>query len=281
MVVCVARPLRAQVFIGPAASAAGSAGRAAIDPGETIYLNPAMVAFLEKYYASISTESASHPINGTSGGWGISLADGTAGTLLPGSLSFVRQIIDPPNGISDTQQDIQVNLAVRPFRSLAIGLTGHDQTDQILSNLGGAQYTQYGLHVGTLFTPTAAVGVGFVAYDVIPTGGGVPAPYHVQPTLAVGGSYSYEKVFRARLDMVRPDTQNPGQRINVGLGIESYFEETVAFRLGAFWKETVDQDYLSAGLGYIGPRLSLNYSFQQDIRNGGNYRHVIDLWLPL
>jgi hypothetical protein len=101
------------------------------------------------------------------------------------------------------------------------------------------------------------------------------------PTFALAGNFVYEKTFRARLDLIRPDTNNSGRRTNVAAGIETFFAERLAFRTGCYWRETSDQTYISAGLGYLGPKLSIDYSFQQDVRNGYNYRHLIDLWLPL
>lgn len=270
----------AQVFTGPAASAAGGAGRASVDNGEASFLNPAAIGYIQHYNASVFAGVGSHPVDGNSNVLAASLADGTFDAIIPGALTYVQKRLDANNGVSDTQSDIAVTIAGHLHRKLAFGVTGHRLSDQLLSATSGASYTQYNANVGALYVPVPNIGLGLVGYDVGP-GDSSPVGIHVVPTYAFGVNYLYEKFFRARLDLVRPDTNNPGQRINMMLGLETFFAEEFAFRVGGLWRETADQDYLTAGLGYKGPKLSLDYSFQKDVRNGENGRHLIDLWLPL
>lgn len=271
---------QAQFFTGPAASAAGGAGIAAVDGGESSFLNPAGVAFIQHYNASVIAGVGKHPVEGDSNVMAASLADGTKDAMVPGALTYVRKRIDSPGGLSDTQTDIAVTIAGFPHRKLSLGITGHRLTNQLLSSSYGAEFTQYNMHLGAVFVPVTNIGVGIVAYDIAP-GDATPRGIHVVPTYAVGINLLYEKFFRARFDVVRPDTNNPGRRNNVHLGLETFFQELIAFRVGGQWRETTDQGFFTAGLGYRGPKLSIDYSFQKDVRTGENGRHLIDLWLAL
>lgn len=272
---------RAQFFTGPAASGAGGAGRAAVDLGESSFLNPAAVAFIQRYNVTGIYGISYHPAIGNVNEYAASIADGTSESLIPGALTYVRRHTDNPNGVGDTQQDIQLSIAGTPIRKVAFGVAGHRMTDSVSTAIGGNDYEQWNMHVGAIYVPVESVGIGVVAYDILP-GTSAPVGVHlVVPTFALGVNYVYQKIFRARLDFVRPDTNNDGRRINVMTGLETVFGEYFVLRLGSEWRETADQNYLTVGLGYKGPRLSFDYSFQKDVRTADNYRHLIDLWLAL
>lgn len=272
----------AQFFTGPAASGAGGAGRAAIDSGESAFLNPASVGFLYRYYASAYFGLDQHEGGGGHNLWGASLADGSEGNLVSGALTYVRKHVDHSNQSNDTQQDLQVTVAGSPLPRFSIGVTGHRLTNQLRAPSGvSADYEQFNAHIGLIYVPVTDFGVGFVAYDVVPVGDSIPIGVRVVPTHALALNYLYEKVFRMRLDLVRPDMMNDGRRIDVMAGIEAFHQESFVLRVGGHWQETADRTYITAGFGYLGPRLSIDYSFQKEVRWGRNTRHLIDLWLTL
>lgn len=271
----------AQFFTGPAASGAGGAGRAAIDSGEAAFLNPASVGFLSRYYASAYYGMAQFEGGGEHNLWGLSLADGSEGNFISGALSYIRKRVDQGR-FSDTQQDLQITLAGAPLKRLSIGIAGHRLMNQILHPSGaGSEYVQLNAHLGLIYVPFTDFGIGFVAYDVLPVGDSVPESVRLVPTHAFGLNYLYEKIFRMRLDLLRPDMKNAGGRVDIMSGMEAIYQENFALRLGGYWQETADRTYFTAGFGYWGPRLSFDYSLQKDVRNGDNIRHLIDLWLTL
>ncbi len=270
---------QAQFFTGPEASACGGSGRAGIDLGEAAFLNPAAVAFIQRYNVSMMFGISDHPVNGNTNELAGSIVDGTSDAMINGGLTYVRRRTETPFGISDTQQDWQGSLAGFLHRKLAIGLAGHRLSNEMYTPLGGREYVQWNGHFGALYVPVPSVGVGFVAYDFAPAED-LPVGVRVVPTLALGVNYIYEKFFRARLDFVRPDTDNPGRETNVMAGLETFLMDQFALRTGGYWRETHDQTYFTAGMAYAGPRLSIDYSFQKDVRVAGNSRHLIDLWLP-
>ena len=280
LLILAAHPAQAQFFNGPASAATGNAGRASVDQGETVFLNPASLAFLQHYVASGYYGVNTHPIDGDSTLWGVSLADGSTDNIVPGGLSYVHRL-SQLNGVGDTQQDIQVSLAGLPTRTLAIGFSAHMLKDQMLSNFAGNDYTQYNGVFGLLWVPVNWLGLAAVASDVLPIPDTAPDGVHLVPTYALGVNFIYSKAFHLRFDVERPDTDNPGRRNNYGGGLETYFADSFVFRAGGYWRETADETYVTAGIGYLGPKLSLDYSFQQDLRNAANSRHLIDLWIPL
>lgn len=268
---------QAQFQTGPIASATGGAGRASLDPGEAGLLNPASVAHLRRYYFSGNYGMGQHERDGDMRQYGLLLADGTEGNTFPGSLSYTRRTLERKGGVTETQSDIQLALAEFFSDRIAMGFAAHRQTNEVTS---GGDHTQYNGHVGLMLTPLDNLGFGAVIYDFIPPRDSVPSGIRTVPTFAVGTNLIIQKILYLRLDLVRPDLDNPNRRTNVMGGIDTYFREDFAARVGVMALETKDQTYFTAGLGYKGPKLSVDYTYQKDTRVADSGRHLFDLWLP-
>lgn len=272
---------QAQLFIGPEAAATGGSGRAAVGLGESPFLNPAAVAFIQRYHMSAFYGAGKAVGEGDTTDWAVSIADGTSEGMMPGAFSYLRRRVDAPNGDSDTIQELHLALAWFPVQDVSLGLAGHGVSHQMLSATGvGTEYKFTNMNLGLIYVPLPNIGLGFVAYDVLASEN-LPVSIQPVPTMAFGFNYLYEKFFRFRLDLVRPDTRNESRKINVLTGLESFLSERFALRFGYSNMATAEQTFATAGFGYRGPRLSLDYSIQKDTRVADNTRHLIDLWLPL
>lgn len=267
----------AQFYTGPISEGTGGAGRGAVDPSESSFLNPAAVAHLRRYYISGNYGVTNHLFEGEGQRFGLHFADGSPENLIPGAFSYTRKKFEVPNVNSSLFQDFAVTLSGVPVGGLAVGVTGH----RLTSSVGGKDENQDNAHFGLLYVPTGQWGLGFVIYDFLPTSDSIPVNLRLVPTYALGFNYLLMDRFRFRLDLVRPDIQPQERRNNVMAGVESYFREDFLFRLGGQWRETADEMYVTGGLGYQGPRLSFDYTFQKDVRTAEGYRHLFDLWLPL
>jgi hypothetical protein len=258
----------------------GGAGRAAVDPGEVAFLNPASLAHLGRYYVSGVYGASSHPVDGDSWRIGALLADGSAGNIVSGSLSYIRRFADLLGQGRREEQDIQISLAGFALKNLAVGLGLRRlyHRPEVLTD--GKEFVQDNAHLGLLYTPFEWLGLGAVAYNLIPASSLVPIEVRVIPSLGLGGHLLIYNILRLRLDVVRPDLENPDRRADLMAGLETLFDEHFAFRLGGYWRETAQQTYLTTGLGFRGPRLSFSYSLQRDVRTAEGSRHLFDMWLP-
>lgn len=270
---------KSQLFTGGIAGGMGGAGRAAVDGGEAIYLNPASVAQLRSYYIGGHYQLGDHPREGNYSRYSLQVADGTPGNLIPGGFAYTRNSIELPAGAGwRTDTDYQTAVGAQVSQNLALGVSAHylKQTGQ------NREDEQINGGLGVLFSPLESLGFAFVGYDIAPINRTASVDRRVIPTFAAGVHYLLPEILSLRLDLVRPDVQARNDyRTNVMTGFESYFHPQFAFRLGGQWLETVDQMNLTAGLGFKGPRLSVDYTFQKDIRSGMGVRHLIDLWMPL
>lgn len=259
----------------------GGAGRAAIDGGESSFLNPAALAHMREYYFAGHFEHGSHPREGDFNRYALQIADGTS-SIVNGSFSYYRQNIDLPAGASAgsrLDQDFQLAFGGVVIPNVALGASAH-----YLSQSGQSRDdAQLNGNVGLIVSPTESFGIGVVGYDIAPVDRSSASPdRRVIPTWAVGANYAFPEILKVRFDLVRPDIQSfSDRRINVMAGLESFFSTDFAFRLGSQWLETSNQLNLTAGIGFKGPRLSFDYTFQKDIREAGGVRHFVDLWMPL
>jgi hypothetical protein len=269
---------RAQLFTPTIASGVGGAGRAAIDGGESAFLNPASTAHLHNYVIGLHYNRADHPIEGDYSRYALQFADGTDGNLVRGSATYIKNSIEFRGGGSRTDQDYQAGIAGFAMPRVALGVAIHylKQSGQ------GRDDSQINSNLGLIWSPIDSLGLAFVAYDIAPVSPDVMPGRRLIPTYALGSQFVFSEFARLRLDVVQPDLQVwENRRQNVQGGLESAFANMFVFRLGYGAMEVDNQSVVTASLGYHGPRLSLDYSFQKDIRSEGNVRHFVDLWLPL
>ena len=271
---------KSQVFTPTIAASMGGAGRAAVDGGESAFLNPASVAHLREYYFGGHFSRGDHQREGGYNRYALQIADGTTTNIMPGAFSFYRQTLDLPAGLgSRTDQDYQLSLAGMVYPMFAMGVAAH-----YLTQSGqGRDDTQINGNVGFIFNPTESMGFGLVGYDIAPVATSTASvDRRLNPTYAAGIHYVFPDILRLRLDLVRPDIQPfQDRRTNVLVGLESFFNPSFAFRLGAQCLEVADETDITVGFGFHGPRLSVDYSFQKDVRIAGGVRHLVDLWMPL
>lgn len=275
----------AQLFTGTMAGGMGNSGRAAIDPSESAYLNPASVAYFGAYtmtgayqMGDVRNSGAAQTQSGFKT-YGLQISDGSSNNIVPGAISYLHNVVDLDNSVGGgnfTQDDFQISLGEIFFSRFAFGLSVH----HLMQNGRGIKDRQTNATLGVMYTPTERIGIGLVGYDLI------PSPESLQPGRALNAVYGlgtnilFTDSFSARADIVKPGVGSRG-RADVGIGLQSYFNEFLAVRLGLQLKETADQTNLTAGFGYRGPKFSIDYSFQQDTRSGGYARHLVDLYLPL
>jgi hypothetical protein len=251
--------------IGPGASALGGSGRAAVDAAESGWLNPATLVHIQSYHFAVSSHQS----------------DGGEEKLAAGSFSFIQRktLRGGAGAVTADQRDFQFSMAgFFPGKSLSIGLTFrrliHEQA-------GGFDVTQDNFAIGFLYPMTEKFGIALTGHDLAGAADSVAPEARMIPTIGLGVHFVPHEILHARADLVRPMESNDDGRNNVHLGLESWFRQDFAFRLGSAWLETRNENWLTTGLGFKGPRLSFGYSFEKEIRSNDGSRHTFDLWLPL
>lgn len=269
--------------LGPAASATGRSGRAAVDPSEGAWLNPASLVHMQSYNVVFGHQQAASGSGGSYRDFSAMVSDGGPGKIAAGAVSYVmRDSLRGSNGQASEQRDLQVSLAAPIAGShLSLGLT-YRKFQHLES---GLDRNQDAVTVGALWAPMPVLGFAAVVSNLGVSFDERASPETlVLPTAALAAHLRLYEMLHFRLDAVRalqkegPNSDRLG-RDNVHFGLETFIVPEFGFRGGAAWIESRDEFWWTAGVGFKGPRLSVGYAFEQDARSARGMRHTFDLWL--
>jgi hypothetical protein len=263
---------QAQYFAGPSVNALGGAGTAARGGSINMIVNPATVALMD------SIEADGHYRNGDlSGGrtesfYGLSIADNTKDVIIAGGLTYLRGT--KTFGELETQEQYwNVSLGKAGHR-WALGVSAMFLDSQVE---GGDAYKQYSGTVGLLLLATEKLVLGAVYDSFVNPGSDVPIPVRLTPTSRLGMRWTPEEFLSVRLDVSRREHENPDREGAVHLGFESFVNKYNIIRLGSRIDDFYKQNFATAGWGFNGPRLKLNYSFEKPLKDSNGAMHSVDL----
>lgn len=267
----------AQFVTGPVSMGAGSAGRAANDEGEQVFLNPALVSHAKGFalgYFYVDGYSAKDEHDK----WvGVTVIDNTDDVLVPGGFTYVQRKRTFVGQRPVSERFFQLSLSSPILSGLTAGLAAHhlsqdvDQTDK---------YKHWNTDVGLHYNPTPDLGLAFVGYNLLDGDRDAPRFYRPLTKLAVGANYIFMPRFRGRLDVSRAIEANPKDRYKVQAGIESLLDAFLVFRVGYEEDGLLNRSHLSLGLGLAGPRVQMDYSFKKNLDNSRGALHGVDFRLP-
>ncbi len=255
----------------------GGAGRAAISPSESAFLNPASIPFFGRYFGTGFYSQAEHPQSGETQQLGALLSDGGPDKIFQGALGYVQSNMKP--GVGETSsQDIYVAVSSFVYKNVSFGLQAHRY---VFKGSGIVETTQYNGGAGLMYAYSKSLLFGVVASDILAVKDSIPAVARLNKTIGVGASYNYEGRLLVRLDAVRPTDQNPDKETDLMTGFETEAMEFMAFRSGFRWNQAIgpERRVFTAGLGFKGPKLRADYGFEKDTKVAGGIRHSFDLWM--
>lgn len=249
----------AQVYNSSISAAAGGTGRAAVEPGDATYLNPAALVHLRgKYlFSSFAKEDLS-----------VVLSDNSEDSFLPASLGYLQKKSTLAAQGEMVQQDVTLSLAEFAFDRWAFGVTGH----YLEQKLPTSAYQQINADLGILFTPKPHIGLALVVYNVFGEKQDIPTFLRSKTSVAVGFNYIYQATVRLRVDAT-------SESVIMG-GLETYLNKFLITRFG--YQSDLDdhRELITAGAGFKGPKFALNYAYQGNSQISGDYRHSVDLEIP-
>lgn len=269
----------AQYFRGPISSALGGTGRAATEAEEGQFLNPAILPHARDFSSAVFYADGEKGKGFGETMVGIGFVDNTEGVLIPGGLTYLktrRTIKDKP---PVNEQYGLVAIGGFLARHFTGGLSIHYR--DIVEEGGGLDVSVWNGTLGLLFAPQPDWGIG-LAWDHFLTEDSDKLPQHLRDIseLGLGAVYLYNEIFRFRFDLARAFGKDVQGKQRFGFGIETFVSNFLAVRVGAERDEMADKTFVSAGWAFAGPRLKLDYSFRNDVRNGNGAMHSVDFRVP-
>lgn len=249
----------AQAYNSSISSATGGTGRAAIEAGDVSFLNPAALVHLrgQHFFSSFAQDE-----------FAVSVSDNSGNSAFPGALAFVKKQKTFSTGKAD-MMDISFSVAEFAVEKFAMGLTAHYIEHRIKD---GESSHQMNADLGFIYTPEPYIGLGLVAYNLVPDNSEIPKELRTKTTVGAGFNYIYRATWRGRLDV---DSESV-----VMAGIETYVTRYFITRFG--YSDDLDdkRQLLTAGVGFKGPRFAINYAYEGNPQISADYRHSVDLAVP-
>lgn len=269
--------LMATEMVGAISAGMGGTGRAAVEPNESLYLNPAALALLRDFHTGFSYQSGFLAQDISRNTYSVTMTDATKEILFPGGFSYRRHNI---NGRGQRYKENE-------FR----GGLGYRVTDRFSMGLGvshlraldpaGADVNQTNVDVGLLIGLRPEWGLSFSGENLIKGGEDIPVALQRLSRAALGTQYIYQRTFTLRYEALMPlylrESQFLGHRMGLGIGVQRGF----GLNLGYSVDDSIGQNWSSVGILWKGPRLKIAYSFQNEDRANLGVRHLVDLWVDL
>ncbi len=273
---CTQASAFSQEFVGVVSGGMGGAGRAALDPMEVGVLNPAGLMHLTKYYGGVEFSSL-HPGEAVDiRQWKATLADASKDAAFPASFSYVQRQIRVEQGPDEKQQRFHLSVADEILKGLAIGVSVHhfmSRPDQVKTQ------TRTNADLGLLWTPSTNLGLALIGYNLMGHDEELISMTDLRRTVGVGINYMVPDIVNFRADYLQPIEENDDTLGVAMVGLERGLTAGFIMRLGYQWNGLQESNWLTAGLGWVGPRLSFGYAYQKQTWSGDEVSHLIDLWL--
>jgi hypothetical protein len=288
---------KASRFGGAITAGSGLEGRAILEDTEGVSENPAHVAFAQGYHVRLtgihgsSLKTSQKNLSQVIGR--LAILDHLSETSFPAS--FVYSQLYHSN-IDFLEKDFQINIAEKLNKKTSVGLglgyrirpQGLPERQLLDPSQGGPQGpSQEGQAQGKAEGKTesfyAVLGGQYFVQEFFSLG----ATYSPQD-YGVGLGYIFKQIIRLRLDY----SNDSGllSRGRVSFGGEAFSNQWVVLRLGGIYRLS-EQSYggnhsqkplvWTWGIGFLGPRLRVNYAYAP-LNHSLDYRvHWLDLSLPI
>ena len=264
---------------GSTSASMGGTGRAGVEANESLFLNPAALAFLDRFYMGAGYQSGFLLKNVHRETYGAILTDSTPGLILPGSLAYRRHRIRQEKTQVFLENEFKLGLAYGFSKRLSLGLAAtwlqaknREDMKKIEQNNGD---------MGLLFALTPFWSLSLVGENLLNTDSNVPASLIRESLVSLGTQYVHELFLTLRYETLHPlkpkNNQLFSHRLGLGVKLQSYFHLNFGCSLDNHSKQT----WLTTGLAWRGPRLKLAYAFQNEERQNLGQRHLVDLWFDL
>lgn len=264
---CIAGVAVAQIHSSAISMSTGGAGRASVEAGDAVYLNPATIAHLRD-------RTLQSGISGDE--WNVSLTDNAKDSSFPAGLAYLQRREDRANGEEIMIRDVRLSFANFIGKSnWAMGLTAH----QYLIENPLFREEQVNADLGLVWTPAKDWGVGFVVNDFMPESKTVPSADRLKSRMSVGLTRVYKNFVRLRADLISAENQDFSHPV-LALGYEAYLNNWVIFRLGYRKENDLQRTAGTAGLGLDLARFTLNYGYESLSGESPENRHSVDLAIP-
>lgn len=267
----------ARGLVGPRALGMGGALRASSAGSAAVLVNPAGMSMAKQYvmgghYQFRSSDAAHHAHASIVDSYTTAIAAGLSYSYVNASPD--RTLATQGGGLdleeSEQTHEVGLSLSLPLGQWLLFGLTTRyinykaRLADAVPGGVFGPSLSTVGLDVGAIVRLGDWVRVAAVGHNVVP----VHDQLYPQQ-LGLGTAISPMPWLTAEFDSVIDFTSDPsGVSVNFHGGLEGFFANSYAFRLGTQHNMYLDATHLSVGGAYMTPQAGFQVSLQQQVAGG-------------
>lgn len=268
---------QAQYYTGPIARGSGGAGRAAAEASEVTLLNPGILPHAPKFTGAGFYGDGALSAQESQTEYGGSLVDNNPEAIVPGGLAYVQRHRRFHNDSDVDEKYVQFSVGNFVYRHLALGFTALRLEQDIK---GGKSFVQWDGVVGLHYNPIPSLGLALVYYHFVKPSSDTPRPLRLDPQLSFGAYYIVMESFRLRWDLSQVQEFNEERKLRWQMGAETHLGPFFTLRFGADTDNLSDQDWLTAGFSFNGPRFHIDYAYAKNQKQTHNAMHSVDLRVP-
>jgi hypothetical protein len=271
----LAANVMAQIYKGPVSKALGGTSAAGPESHDSLFTNPALASYAEEMDAGFFYSNDKLREKQSESSFGIQMIDNSQNLVLAGGLAYLQKNVHAPSTASYDEKTWMIGGARPLFRLWSVGAS-FSRTEYFFAD---RSFKQYDANIGALYVPRNSLSFGYVLQNFTRAGGEVPEELRLPLQHVLGFNYLWQEFFRVRLDLRYQTERNPDHQWIIHSGIESSLGSFFVLRLGGLWDEVGKKAIGSMGIGFLGPRLRVNYAYQW--LNDGEQAHSVDIRLPL
>lgn len=267
----------ASEMVGALSAGMGGTGRAAVQPNESVYLNPASIALVRGFHSGFSYQNGFLAKDIRRNTYSLVLTDATKGIMFPGSLAYRRHSINQ-QGLNYSEDEFRLAFGYRVTDRISLGAGfGHFRG----KGPDGRAHNDTNFDFGSLFGLTPQWGLSVTGENLLEQSDATPEAFLRPSRVALGTQYLLGRIMSLRYEALMPlyveNTELLGHRFGASVQLRGQFQLNGGFSVDDF----LEQNWSSVGLAWMGPRLKLAYSLQSESRSGLGSRHLVDLWLDI
>lgn len=263
--------------VGAVSGATGGAGVAASDIGEQVLLNPAAIVHggsfaMGYFYRGGSLGPSERNQNIT-----VTIMDNSPDIMFSGGFLYSQETLSYLSTPDAKAKRLQVSMASFIFKQFSYGASAyHYEVDA--DGLGNFSTVKF--NFGLMWNPSPIFAMGFHAENMGGKQGGLFQFYSPKDRVTLGMNYLFMPQFRFRADVSQQTEFNPDGKFDLRGGFESFIDAFLVLRVGYENAALLDRNFLTAGFGFTGPRVQIDYAYRADTGHSDGALHSVDFRLP-
>ncbi len=255
----------------------GGTGRAGINSSEGAFLNPAVIPLIKNYEFIGFFRDGDIGQGQHRQGWALGVVDNSEDVFFPGAAHYgrIRDTGRSPAGINGEIWHVAGAFLYKDI--LSFGASAYRVQ---YKSKGDRAYTQWNGSLGVVALVNDLISVAYVYDNVARPGSATPVALREDPKHSLGFFGRVGDLMSFRADLTREMEFNPDGRLTYMAGVETKTSDWFMFRLGYRLDDLRQQRVATAGLGFNGPRLKVDYAIEKNLEGTSGALHSVDLRIP-